>query len=81
MAKTNIKAEQLDTNGPFDHMTVDEINDRLIGHSRKFTCPLCGRIHLSEDDVKAAAKRLVSESRRYKAILLDAMHNPGQTFT
>lgn len=71
--KNGVRAETADTLcGQVPHMTVDELAARLCCESRELCCPACGRIHLTEEDVRKADARLFSETERYKEIATDA---------
>lgn len=75
--KDGIKAEAADTLcGQVPHMTVDQLAARLCIESRELCCPSCGRIHLTEEDVKKAEARRFSETERYKEIVIDAEGEP-----
>ncbi len=65
--KHGIKAETVDTVcGQIPHMTVDQLAARLSIESRELRCPACGRIHLTDDDVKRAESFRFSETQRYQ---------------
>jgi hypothetical protein len=73
LKKNGIKAEAADTLcGEIPHMTVDQLAARLDIASRELRCPACGRIHLSEEDVKEAEAVLFSETERFKEIKTQA---------
>ncbi len=71
--KGSIKAESVDTGcGAIPHMTVDQLASRLSIKSRELRCPSCGRIHLTDEDVKNAEARLFSETDRFRVIKAEA---------
>ncbi len=71
--KQGIKAEAADTLcGEIPHMTVDQLAARLDIASRELRCPACGRIHLTEEDVKKAEAKLFSDTKRFKQIKTQA---------
>ncbi len=75
--KDGIKVEAADTVcGQVPHMTVDQLAARLCIESRELCCPACGRIHLTEEDVKKAEARRFSETERYQEIVTDAEGKP-----
>ncbi len=71
--KTKVRAERVDTKcGSIGHMTVDEIKDRTIGKELNVTCPDCGEIHLTPDDVTEAESKKITATPKYKKIQEDA---------
>lgn len=71
--KIRVRAERVDTKcGSIGHMTADEIKARVIGKELNVTCPECGEIHLSPEDVEEAEARKFSETPRYKEIQKEA---------
>lgn len=71
--KKGIKAEAADTVcGKIPHMTVDQLAARLSIESRELRCPACGRIHLTDDDVKRAEDVLLSDTERFREIKTEA---------
>ncbi len=85
-AKSNgrrrVRAECLDTAcGFIGHMTVDEIRKRLTGPCVNVSCPACGRIHLSEEDISEAEARKISAHARFKMLEKIAVHNPEAVIT
>lgn len=72
-----VRAERLDTAcGFLGHMTVDEIRKRLTGKRISVSCPACGRIHLSEEDVAEAESRKVCDHARFKMLVCSALSSP-----
>jgi len=71
--RKQVRVESPDTAcGGVPHMTVDEIAARLHIESKELRCPACGRIHLTEEDVKKAEAMKYSDTERYKAIEREA---------
>ena len=67
--KEKVRAERVDTKcGSIGHMTVDEIKARTFGEHVNVTCPECGEIHLTAEDVEAAKKKKISMSPRFHKI-------------
>lgn len=68
-----VRAERVDTRcGSIGHMTVDQIRERTVGEHVNVTCPECGEIHLTREDVEAAESRRITESPKFKKIKGDA---------
>ncbi len=65
-----VRVESPDTAcGSVPHMTVDEIVRRLYATGdRELRCPACGKIHLSEEDVKEAEAMRYSKTKRFREI-------------
>ena len=67
--RKKVRVESTDTAcGGVPHMTVDEIAARLHIDSKELRCPACGRIHLTEEDVKKAEAMKYTDTARYKQI-------------
>jgi hypothetical protein len=61
--------------GYVGHMTVDELKERAVHDDVDLACPVCGLIHLSCEEIKAAEKVKITESERYKQIQSEALAN------
>ncbi len=71
--KAKVRVERVDTKcGSTGHMTADEIRACVIGPNLNVTCPECGEIHLSREDVEEAEARKFSDTQRYKDIKKEA---------
>ena len=71
--KKGVKVESVDTAcGKVPHMTVDQLVARFNIESRELHCPACGRIHLTDEDVKKAEAMLFSETERFQQIKAEA---------
>lgn len=71
--RTKVRVESADTAcGGVPHMTVDEIASRLSIESRELRCPACGKIHLTEEEVKKAEQARYTETERYEKIRQEA---------
>jgi uncharacterized Zn finger protein len=71
--RPKVRAERVDTNcGYIGHMTVDEIKARSFGDSVNVTCPACGKIHLTIEDVEEAEATVYRNTRRFAKIKSDA---------
>jgi len=71
--KRVVKVESADTAcGGVPHMTVDQIAERLNIASKELCCPACGRIHLTEEDVRKAEAKKYSETKRFRQIKEEA---------
>ncbi len=67
--RKKVRVESADTAcGGVPHMTVDEIAARLHIDSKELRCPACGRIHLTEEDVRKAEAMKYAETERYRQI-------------
>jgi predicted RNA-binding Zn-ribbon protein involved in translation (DUF1610 family) len=67
--KVRVRAERVDTRcGSIGHMTVDQIRERTVGDNVNVTCPECGEIHLTREDLEAAESRRITESPKFKKI-------------
>ncbi|MCE5244530.1 MAG: hypothetical protein ABFD98_04860 [Syntrophobacteraceae bacterium] len=68
-----VRAERVDTKcGLIGHMTVDEIKERTIGDRVNVTCPECGEIHLTMEEVEEAEARKISSSAKFTRIMAEA---------
>lgn len=47
-------------------MTVDELKERALGADFDGSCPECGRIHLSRDEIEELEKEKIVESKAYQ---------------
>ena len=71
--RKKVRAERVDTRcGALDHMTVDEIRERIIGDNVNVTCPECGALHLTREDAEEAASKKLSAGARYQKIKAEA---------
>lgn len=71
--RTKVTVESADTAcGAVPHMTVDQLAARLNVASRELYCPACGKIHLTDEDVKKAEAKKYSETERFKKISEEA---------
>ncbi len=71
--RTRVRVERVDTKcGSINHMTVDEIRSRLIGEQVNVTCPACGEIHLTTEDVEEAEMKKITNTGKYKKIKAEA---------
>ncbi|MEN6440841.1 MAG: hypothetical protein ABFD97_19895 [Syntrophobacter sp.] len=71
--RRSVRAERVDTNcGYVGHMTVDEIKARSFGEQINVTCPECGKIHLTTEEIEEAEATLYKDSKRFAKIKSDA---------
>ena len=71
--KSKVRAERVDTKcGSIGHMSVDEIKERIIGQDLNVTCPECGEIHLTIEEVEEAEKKKITDTPRYEKIRKEA---------
>lgn len=71
--RTKVRAERVDTKcGVISHMTVDEIRERTVGENVNVTCPECGAIHLTAEEVEEAEKKKITQTSKYQRIKAEA---------
>jgi len=54
------------------HMTADELKQRAAHEDMDLSCPVCGLIHLSREEIEDLEKQKVVNSKRYREILRQA---------
>ncbi|MBM9535577.1 hypothetical protein [Desulfobulbus alkaliphilus] len=54
--------------GSVGHMTVDELKQRAAHDDMDLSCPVCGLIHLSREEIEDLEKQKVVHSKRYREI-------------
>lgn len=54
------------------HMTADELKQRAANDDMDLSCPVCGLIHLSREEIEDLEKQKVVNSKRYREILRQA---------
>ncbi len=54
--------------GYVGHMTVDELKDRAVGEQVDGTCPLCGQVHLTRDEIEELERQKVTNSERFEEV-------------
>ncbi len=62
--------------GRIGHMTVDELLERSLFEGCDLSCPLCGLIHLSREEIEHLEKEKIIDSERYRQICLQALSSP-----
>ncbi|MEM5788479.1 MAG: hypothetical protein AAGU11_14295 [Syntrophobacteraceae bacterium] len=71
--RSKVRAERVDTIcGYVGHMTVDDIKARSYGENVNVTCPECGKIHLTLEEVEEAEATIYRRSKRYAKIKSEA---------
>ena len=60
-------------------MTVDEIKRRTLGGDVNVTCPECGEIHLTAEDVEAAIQKKITETDKYHKIKSNAVASSSKS--
>jgi len=50
------------------HMTADELKQRAAHDDMDLSCPVCGLIHLSREEIEDLEKQKVVYSKRYREI-------------
>lgn len=58
--------------GYVGHLTADELKARAVGDDVDGTCPICGLVHLSRDEISELEKQKVVDSARFGAIRKEA---------
>lgn len=58
--------------GYVDHMTVDELKERLTGDDITLACPACGLVHLSRQEIVDLKKEKIIDSQQYRQMKSDA---------
>lgn len=54
------------------HMTADELKQRAAHDDMDLSCPVCGLIHLSREEIEDLEQQKVVNSKRYREILRQA---------
>ncbi len=54
------------------HMTADELKHRAAHDDMDLSCPVCGLIHLSREEIEDLEQQKVVNSKRYREILRQA---------
>ena len=54
------------------HMTADELKQRAAHDDMDLSCPVCGLIHLSREEIEDLERQKVVNSKRYREILRQA---------
>ena len=63
--------------GSIGHMTVDELLELTLHERCNLSCPLCGLIHLSREEIERIEADKIVHSDRYRQIRLQAESSPG----
>ena len=51
--------------GYVGHMTVDELKKVAVGAEFDASCPVCGQIHLTREEIEELESRKITESTEY----------------
>ncbi|WP_448872666.1 hypothetical protein [Desulfobulbus propionicus] len=71
--RTNVRVEAPNCACGFvGHMTADELKQRAAHDDMDLSCPVCGLIHLSREEIEDLEKQKVVNSKRYREILRQA---------
>ncbi len=54
--------------GHTGHFTADELKARAVGDEVDGTCPFCGRVHLSEEEIEELERQKVVRTERFRII-------------
>lgn len=63
--------------GIIGHMTVDELLERTLNEGSSLACPLCGRIHLSREEIDQLEQEKIVYTDRYRQIRMQAEFIPA----
>lgn len=63
--------------GYVGHLTADELKARAVGDEVDGTCPLCGLVHLSQDEIAELERQKVIQSERFDTIRGEAEGKEG----
>jgi uncharacterized Zn finger protein len=55
--------------GSVGHMTADELKQRAAHGDMDLSCPACGLVHLSREEIEDLEKLKVVHSKRYRELL------------
>ena len=55
------------------HMTADELKQRAAHADVDLSCPVCGLVHLSREEIEDLEKLKVVNSKRYREICRQAL--------
>lgn len=58
------------------HMTADELKQRAAHDDMDLSCPVCGLIHLSREEIEDLEKQKVVYSKRYRELQRQAEAEP-----
>jgi Zn-finger nucleic acid-binding protein len=58
--------------GYVGHMTADELRERSVQETCDLSCPACGLIHLSREEVDLANQQKIVETERYRQLRMQA---------
>lgn len=54
--------------GYVGHRTVDELKERAVGENVDGTCPVCGMVHLTHEEIEELERHKIRESERFGII-------------
>jgi len=63
--------------GIIGHMTVDELLERTLNEGSSLACPLCGRMHLSREEIDQLEQEKIVYTDRYRQIRMQAEFIPA----
>jgi hypothetical protein len=58
--------------GYVGHMTVEELKRVTVGDNFDASCPSCGRIHLTREEIEEIEGRKITDSKEYKETTKEA---------
>ena len=63
--------------GYVGHMTADELKERAATDEVDLSCPVCGMIHLSREEIEEQEGHKICESLRFKELQKQAEGTTG----
>lgn len=76
--RIKVRGESLQCAGGYiGHLTVDELLERSVHGESNLSCPLCGRVHLSREEIDQLEERRIIYSERYRIIQQQAEAYPS----
>lgn len=68
-ARIIVRVETPDcASGYVGHMTADELKQRAAHNDMDLSCPVCGLIHLSREEIEDLEKQKIVNTKRYREI-------------
>lgn len=62
--------------GHVGHMTVDELRKVMIGDDFDASCPVCGQVHLTREEVEEIEKQKITDTQEYHDTTREAEATP-----
>ncbi len=58
--------------GYAEHMTIDELRERVVGEDFDATCPRCGMFHLTREEIEELNKEKLVDSQKFVDVCKEA---------